>query len=153
MSANRIDTNTGNVVVPPRLPVGTPAPTGGSPEMSKRTVTFVFGSIDGTTPLTAGLKVFIRVPYGGSITKVVAYCDPSGSIVFDLWKKSSFKPTVADTITASAKPTISTGTTYTDSTLTGWTTLVTTEDILGANIDSASGLTWALLQIDITLAP
>ena len=47
-------------------------------------------------------------------------------------------PTVADTITASAKPTLSSATKSEDTTLTGWTTAVTAGDVFGFMVDSAS---------------
>ena len=57
----------------------------------------------------------------------------SGSIVIDVWKDTyaNFPPTVADTITASAKPTLSSATKSDDTTLTGWTTAVTAGDVFG----------------------
>jgi hypothetical protein len=64
--------------------------------------------------------------------------DQTGSIVIDIWKRAhaSYPPTVSQTITASAKPTISTGLSYEDTTLTGWTTSVTAGDWLFFNVDS-----------------
>ena len=50
-------------------------------------------------------------------------------------------PTPADSITASAKPTISSGTKQQDSTLTGWTTSISAGDILRFNVDSITTIT------------
>lgn len=54
---------------------------------------------------------------------------------------SNFPPTVADTIAASAKPTLSGVQKNTDSTLTGWTVALDEGDYLGFNIDSATTVT------------
>lgn len=66
----------------------------------------------------------------------------SGSIVVDIWADSyaNFPPTVADTITASAKPTITTGIKSQDSTLTGWTVTQTAGRWIYYNVDSVTSL-------------
>jgi hypothetical protein len=63
---------------------------------------------------------------------------------------SNFPPTVADTITASAKPTLSSAQKSTDSTLTGWTKTLSAGDYILANVDSASTLEKAVLTINVT---
>lgn len=64
------------------------------------------------TILSTGIAGDISVPMAATITGVRLLADQSGSIVLDLWKDnfSSYPPTVGDTITASAKPTISAST-------------------------------------------
>jgi hypothetical protein len=57
---------------------------------------------------------------------------------------------VADTITASAKPTLTAAQNAYSTTLTGWTTAVTAGDILGFNLDSSSTITTVTLQLWIT---
>jgi hypothetical protein len=70
----------------------------------------------GGSVITTGVKGFVRVPFTGTITKVTVLSTDaaatSGSIVIDVWKDTyaNYPPTVADTITASAKPTITTAT-------------------------------------------
>ena len=56
----------------------------------------------------------------------------------DIWKDTyaNYPPTGADSICASAKPTISSATKSKDSTLTGWTTSVASGDTLRFNVDS-----------------
>src|SRR5207245_657787 len=56
-------------------------------------------------------------------------------------------PTVANTITASAKPTLTTATKATSSVLTGWTTSCAVGDILEINVDSVSTVTKVYLDI------
>lgn len=94
----------------------------------------------GGATITTGVKGFIEVPFAATIVAVRLFADQSGSIVVDLWKDTyaNYPPTVADTITASAKPTISTATKSQDTTLTGWTTSVAAGDIIGFNVDSVT---------------
>lgn len=95
---------------------------------------------DGSNVLTTGFKGFIEAPFDFTIEAVTLVADVSGSCVIDIWKDTyaNFPPTVADTITASAKPTLSSAQKSQNTTLTGWTKTVTKGDILGFNVDSAS---------------
>lgn len=101
---------------------------------------------------TADEQAWVQVPYDCTITSYELTADQSGSIVIDLWVDTygNFPPTVADTITASAKPTLSSAQKATDSTLTGWTKTLTAGDYLLANVDSASTLEKAVLIINVT---
>jgi hypothetical protein len=67
-----------------------------------------------------------------------------------MWKDTyaNYPPTVADTITASAKPTLSTAIKAEDSTLTGWTKTVTAGDVFGFSVDSATTVTRAHLIVE-----
>lgn len=114
-------------------------------------------TIDGQgSALTTGVKGFLRAPYGGTITRVtllsIDASATSGDIVMDVWKDSyaNYPPTVADTITASAKPTLSSANKYEDATLTGWTTSFSAGDVFGFKIDSVSGLTKVILILHVT---
>lgn len=106
----------------------------------------------GGSAITTGIKGYIEVPYACTINRATTLADVSGSIVFDVWKDTyaNYPPTVADTITASAKPTISTATKAQDATLTGWTTSVAAGDILGFNVDSCTTITRAHLILKVT---
>lgn len=106
----------------------------------------------GGSAISTGLKGYIEVPYACTINRVTMLADQSGSAVVDIWKDTyaNYPPTVADTITASAKPTISSATKSQDSTLTGWTTSVSAGDILGFNVDSASTITRLHLVLKVT---
>lgn len=94
--------------------------------------------------------VYVNCPMAGTIqgVRVVTSGGP-GSCVLDVWKAAfgSFPPLVANSITASAKPTISAGITYNDVTLTGWTTAITAGDVLAFTIVSTSSFT----QIEVVL--
>jgi hypothetical protein len=93
------------------------------------------------------------VDYACTITQVTMLADQSGSVVVDIWKDvyANYPPTVADTITASAKPTITTATKSKDSTLTGWTTNVSAGDTLRFNIDSVTTITRLNLTLKVTV--
>jgi hypothetical protein len=101
----------------------------------------------GGSTITTGVKGFVSAPAACTITSATLLSTDasvtSGSIVIDVWKDtySNYPPTVADTITASAKPTLSSATKSQDSTLTGWTTSVSAGDILGFKVDSVTTVT------------
>jgi hypothetical protein len=73
----------------------------------------------------------------------------SPTMTFDVWKiaTGTALPTVANTITASAKPALATGNALKSTTLTGWTTAVAANDIFGFNLDAVTVATWAELTI------
>ena len=101
---------------------------------------------------TGAKKAYLRAPYAGTITGWEIVADASGSIVLDVWKDTyaNFPPTVADTITASAKPTLSAVQKNTSTTLTGWTTAVTKGDYIEINVDSATTVTKVILNLIMT---
>lgn len=123
----------------------------GATSSSPRAITFAIDG--GGSALTTGVKADVYVPYACTITAVTMLADQSGSCVVDIWKDSyaNYPPTVADSITASAKPTISAATKSQDTTLTGWTTSISAGDTLRFNIDSASTLTRLTLALTVTL--
>ncbi len=128
---------------------------GTSQAMSATTIktyrTFGITVDGGGSAVTTGVKGYVRVPWTCTITKVSIYADVSGSCVADLWKDSyaNYPPTVADTITASAKPTLSSAIKNEDSTLTGWTTSITAGDFVGFNIDSATTVTRVHILVEV----
>lgn len=102
--------------------------------------------------LAAGVKTYWEIPMNCTINSWTLLANVSGSIVIDLWQDTyaNFPPTVADTITASAKPTISSATKGTSSTLTGWTVALTKGKILAVNIDSCTTITKCILSLSLT---
>jgi len=107
----------------------------------------------GGSAITTGVKAYLEVPFACTITAATLLADVSGSIVVDIWKDTyaNYPPTVADTITASAKPTISSATKSQDTTLTGWTTSITAGDILGFKVDSATTVTRVTVALKVTI--
>lgn len=116
-----------------------------------RDITF---DIDGGgSAITTGLKGFRQAQFSGTIVGVWVLGDQSGSIVVDVWKDAfaNFPPTDADSITASAPPTLSSAQSSSDETLTGWTTAITSGDVLAYNVDSASTVERVTIVLKVLL--
>ena len=128
---------------------------GGSLAVAENTRTATIGYVidGGGVAITTGVAgAGLQVPYACTINSVTLLSDVSGSIVVDIWKDTyaNYPPTVADSITASAKPTLSSATKYEDATLTGWTTSIAAGDILRFNVDSASTVTQVVVILKVT---
>lgn len=118
----------------------------------------VFGAdiYEGGTVLTTGIKAYVRIPLACTITKwtilSVDSTPTSGSVTIDIWKDSfaNYPPTVADTITASNKPAISSAT-KAEGTVVGWEVNVNAGDTVAFNVDSVSSFThlWIMIQADV----
>lgn len=100
----------------------------------------------GGSAMTSGKTVYFTVPYACTIRAWNITVD-TGTVTFDVWKIASGTaiPTIANTITAAALPAISSGTAVHSTTLTGWTTAVSANDIFGINLNAVSGATQASL--------
>ena len=94
----------------------------------------------GGAVIATGVKGDLAIDFACTITQATLLADASGSIVVDLWRDdyTSYPPTVADSITASAKPTLSSATKSQDATLTGWTKTLSAGDTIRVNVDSAT---------------
>lgn len=112
-----------------------------------RAIAFVIDG--GGSTITTGVKGDLQIPFACTISRATLLADQSGSIVVNVWKDTvaNYPPTVADKITASAPPTISSATNSTDATLTGWTTSITALDTLRFNVDSATSITRVTLVL------
>jgi hypothetical protein len=104
-----------------------------------------------------GVAGYTRIPKGLSIDSATIHASASCSAVVDLWVDSiSTNPiadvTDADSITASAQPTLASATYSTDATLTGWTTSLTEGNYIAANVDSVSGDP-AWVEVILTTTP
>ena len=108
---------------------------------------------NGSVPST-GIIARLSVPKPLTITQVTLLADVSGSIVLDIWKDSfaNYPPTVADTITASAKPTLSGAIKSQDGTLTGWTTSLNSGDTIFVKIDSIATITYCTMMLKVKQA-
>lgn len=106
----------------------------------------------GGSAITTGEKGHLEIPFACTINRVTMMADQSGSIVVDIWKDTyaNFPPTNADSITASAPPTISTAQKSQDSTLTGWTTAIAAGDILAFNVDSVTDIERVTISLKVT---
>jgi hypothetical protein len=109
----------------------------------------------GGSVITTGVKGFLRVPFACTITGVTLLSTDAtataGSIVIDIWKDTyaNYPPTVADTITASAKPTLASANKSENTTLTGWTTAIAAGDVLGFKVDSVATITRCALTLTV----
>lgn len=121
--------------------------------LSADTFTIPFIIDGGGSVITTGSQGGFYIPFGYTLIEwTMASIDPltiSGSIVVDLWTdtQANFPPTVADSITASAKPTITTDTKAQSSTLTGWTINQAAGRWIYANVDSVTSLKKVALNL------
>lgn len=97
----------------------------------------------GGSALTTGAQFILNDCPAFTIEQMTITGDVSGSVVVDIWKDTyaNYPATDADSITASATPTLSSAQKGQDSTLTGWTTTVNAGDNLVFNVDSATTIT------------
>lgn len=109
---------------------------------------------DGTNVITPGQWGQIRWPYDGTLVRASLMSQISGSIVVDIYGDSwaNYPPNSADSITASAKPTLSNQRNSEDTTLSGWTTDFSEGDVYVFNVDSASTVTRVTLELKYTKA-
>lgn len=110
----------------------------------------------GGTQVGTGLHGVLQVPFAGIITGVSMLGDQTGSAVVDIWKCSSANynppthPVVGDSITASAQPTIVSGTKYSSTALTGWTTVFAANDVFAFNVNSLTSFTRLVVCLTVT---
>lgn len=108
----------------------------------------------GGSAITTGVKLYLPIQAAYTIVSWQLVADQVGDLVLDIWKDTfaNFPPTVADTITASAKPTLSAAQKAEDTTLTGWTTGIASGDVLAVNVDSAATIELAILSLKLRRA-
>lgn len=118
-------------------------------EVQNGTLNFIIDG--GGAVITTGEKGHLIVDFAATILAVTMLGDQSGSIVVDIWKDTyaNYPPANADSITASAVPTISGATKSQDATLTGWTTSIAAGDVLAFNVDSIATIQRLLISLKI----
>lgn len=107
---------------------------------------------DGVVPGT-GVCGDLYVPFACTITAAVLQSTISGSVAVDVWAAPfviNTPPTVANSIVASAPPTLSTAQSSIDTTLTGWTTAIAAGTALRFNINSIGTVTRFTLSLVAT---
>jgi len=124
----------------------------------QQTLTFVIAHFASPgSGIATGFSGVLVVPWACTITQVTLLsADPaltSGSMVVDIWKApyANYPPTVADSICASAKPTLSGAIKSQDATLVGWTTALAADDILAFNVESVTSVKRVRLDLRVTL--
>lgn len=105
----------------------------------------------GGSAITTGIKGDLEIPFNCIIQSWTLLADQSGSIVIDVWKDTlaNFPPIAGDSITGSSIPTLSSQSSATSSTLTGWTTTINAGDILRYNVDSITDITRVTLSLKV----
>lgn len=101
----------------------------------------------GSAISTGDLNVFPTAAFACTINRVDVSADQSGSITVDIWKRAGAIPTSAQKISASAPATLSSAQLSQNGSLTGWTTSVSSGDVFGATVASASTVTRVLIQL------
>lgn len=109
-------------------------------------ITFVING-QGSAISTGDLSVFPTTKYACTINEVDVTGTPSGSITVDIWKAAGAIPTSADKISASAPATLSSSQRSVDTTLTGWSKTVSSGDVFGGTVASASTVTLVIVTI------
>jgi hypothetical protein len=100
--------------------------------------------------ITTGQKGYAYCPFAGTITAATLIADVSGSVVVDVWKSAySTIPTVANKITSTTPPTLSSAQTSQNTTLSGWTKTVAAGDVFGFNVNSVTGIKRIMLTLTI----
>lgn len=110
----------------------------------------------GGAVLTTGVKGWIPIHFECTITEWVLLGDLAGALVIDVWKDTmdNFPPTVADTITGGAKPTIASGSLKGNNDfLPEWSPNLLPGDVLMFNIDSISTIKMATLTLKLMAPP
>jgi len=127
--------------------------------LTTQVFTFPFIMDNGGLALTTGLKgVLGPFDFPMNIERWSLLADQSGSIVVDLFKCTyaaydpPTHPVSGDKITASLPPTISSAKKAQSSTLTGWTTLLSVDDVLAVNINSISVIQRCTLSLKMRRA-
>lgn len=94
-------------------------------------------------------------PWKLQIQEWTLLADQAGSLVLDIWKDSyaNYPPLAADSITASAKPTLSGANKAQSSTLTGWTTTINAGDTLRFNADSVNAIGRVAIALKCKIIP
>jgi hypothetical protein len=96
-------------------------------------------TVDGVSSvIQVGQTGFVTMPYAGTITGWSITTNAVGSIQFDVWKAAGAIPTIANSIVASAPPTLTSAQFVTSTTLTGWTTTFAAGDVFGFYVNSVS---------------
>jgi len=114
---------------------------------------------NGATAITSGVKGFVMAPISGTITAATLLSTDASvtacTITLDVFQDTyaNYPPTaIGDTITASAKPALSTATTN-QSTLSAWSTGVTAGHIYGFSVEASPTPTCTRVTLMLTVTP
>lgn len=105
----------------------------------------------GAAIAAGGTWYLSNINYSATITAWNIVADVSGSIVIDIWKINAGVPTIANTITASSLPTLSSAQSAFAGSVSGWTTAIAKNDVFAFHVNSASTVTKVSLTLQVTL--
>ncbi len=123
------------------------AVTGSKLGSSAKTRAIGFHVESSTTITTGGKNAKVIVPFAGTIVGWRVSADQATNATLDVWKANAANPTNANSITGSAKPSLSAASQNNSSTLTGWTTSIAVGDVLLLEVEANS----AALTLDLIL--
>jgi hypothetical protein len=106
----------------------------------------------GGSVIPAGLMRSLPIPFDCTIIGWTLIADVAGDLVIDLWRDTfaNYPPTLADSITAAAKPTLAAANKGQMVTLAGWNTAIAAGDVLAVYVESASVITQATFSLIVT---
>jgi|SRR5215510_582646 len=114
---------------------------------------FIFTLGDGANAIVAATEPeqWLEVPFDCQIASARLTADAAGNFEADIWKSNyaSYPPVVANSITASAPPTLSSAI-KSESGLTGWILTINRGDWLKVHVDIASTVKRVVLAIGVT---
>lgn len=160
-ASQHADVNDTVEAVQDKLGAGSSTPTSGKFLKGDGTGSSAWTALNGTlyaiidgggSAITTGVKLDLPIEFNCDISRVRMVADQAGSIVVDIWKQpyADFPPEDAESITASAPPTISATDKSLDTTLTGWTTSLVDGDVLRFNVDSVTTTTRVTISLRVT---
>jgi hypothetical protein len=118
-----------------------------------RSIVADFGDFTSTaSALSASAQACVAVPFAGTIVKAQLIAAPSGSATVDVRTvafASYTGPSSTSTITASDTPALSSAASYTDSTLTGWTTALTANSVVCFYLTSPTTVTGVQARVTV----
>jgi hypothetical protein len=108
-----------------------------------------FGSVASGSPALVTDTAYVTVPHACTIAAWNITVN-AGTATFDIWKGATGTAITSssNSITGSAQPAISMGTAIHSTTLTGWTTSVSANDIVGINLKTVSTATFASIVVE-----
>lgn len=110
-------------------------------------VTFVIQGASGAAIATGDLGLFPTADFACTINRTDISADQSGSITVDIWKRAGAIPAGAQKISASAPVTLSSAQLNQNGSISGWSTTVSSGDVFGATVATASTVTKVTVQI------
>ncbi len=102
-------------------------------------------------PVTTGAKGRKTFSISGTIVRWRLVSDVATTTTLDIWKANGAIPTNANSITGSAKPSLTAAELSTSTTLTGWTTAVTAGDVFILEVESNDLAQYLFLELEMTV--